>query len=77
MEYWLRKTLTISPNSGTKKFIGLSKERGTYDVLDGLPQLTAEAADERERKLKGWQRTVIEEQRRYGGSVVGDRKQLG
>ncbi|MDP4744311.1 MAG: EH signature domain-containing protein [Porticoccaceae bacterium] len=77
MEYWLRKTLTISPNSGTKKFIGLSKERGTYDVLNGLPQLTAEAADERERKLKGWQRTVIEEQRRYGGSVVGDRKQLG
>lgn len=71
MEYWLRKTLTINPNNGTKKFIGLSKERGTYDVRSGLPPLTAEAADERERKLKGWQKAVIEEQRRYSGSVWG------
>jgi len=64
-ESWLRKTLKIKPNDDTRHFFGLSKEKGKYDPVLGLPLPTGDQSQKRAADLEKWARQIEFEEQRY------------
>lgn len=55
-EQWLREH-QILPNEGTKQFIGLERI-GEYNAIIGLPPLSSEKQQQREKQLRDWIKNI-------------------